>query len=40
MQYIDFERQMNCFVVFSINDIEKYFPDFNKMNLVRITTLI
>jgi predicted transcriptional regulator of viral defense system len=34
MQYLEFKEQLNRFVLFSIKDIEKIYPNFNKMNLV------
>lgn len=34
MRFLDFKKQFAPFIVFSSNDIEKYYPDYNKMNLV------
>ena len=34
MKFLDFKTQLSPFRVFSIKDIEKLYPDFNKMNLV------
>jgi hypothetical protein len=34
MQYIEFQNKFNQYRVFSIKDIEKQYPEFNKMNLI------
>ncbi len=34
MQYLEFQKYFSSYSVFSINEIEKIFPDFNKINLL------
>jgi len=34
MQFLDFRQQLTDYIVFSINDVKKIYPDFNWMNLV------
>ncbi len=34
MQFIEFKNYFNPYQVFSIKDIEKEYPKFNKMNLI------
>ncbi len=35
MNYLDFKNRLSPHIIFSTNDIEFYFPKFNRMNLVR-----
>lgn len=34
MQFIEFKQRFNKYIVFSTREIEKLYPDFNKMNLL------
>lgn len=34
MNFIDFKQQLEGFTIFSKSDVEKYYPDFNKMNFI------